>query len=193
MKYIGIFCSANDLEEKYTVPAKEFAKLMTQHGYHLVWGGSDRGLMKVMASAVQEGGGKLTGVTIEVYKARARKNADEMIIADSLGERKATILEKSDAIVVLAGGIGTLDEVSEMLELKKQGQHHKPIVVLNTENFYEGFKVQLQKMKDDGFINQSLEDFIYFADTPQEAIDVINKEIITPREAVEVVNNEMKK
>ncbi|HSW88003.1 MAG TPA: TIGR00730 family Rossman fold protein [Candidatus Saccharimonadales bacterium] len=173
MKYIGVFCSANDLEEKYTTPAKEFAKLMTEHGYNLVWGGSDRGLMRTIASAVQDGGGKIVGVTIARYQERARKNADEMILASSLGERKATILERSDAIVVLVGGIGTLDELSEMLELKKQGKHNKPIVVLNTDNFYEGIKVQLQKMKDDGFLNRPLEDFIYFADKPIEAIEYI--------------------
>ncbi|HSW97926.1 MAG TPA: TIGR00730 family Rossman fold protein [Candidatus Saccharimonadales bacterium] len=177
MKYIGVFCSANDLEEKYTQPVKEFAKLMTAHSYNLVWGGSDRGLMKTIASAVQDGGGKLIGVTIEIFNKVSRKNADEIILASSLGERKETILARSDAIVVLVGGIGTLDELGEMLELKKQRKHNKPIVVLNTDNFYEGVKVQLQKMKDDGFINRPLEDLIYFADSPLEAIEYINKNV----------------
>lgn len=177
MKYIGVFCSANDLEEKYTKPAQEFATLMAKYGYDLVWGGSDRGLMKTIASTVQEGGGKLVGVTIEVFQQASRKNADEMILSTSLGERKATILARSDAIVVLVGEIGTLDELGEMLELKKEGKHTKPIVVLNTDNFYEGIKVQLQKMKDDGFITKPLEEYIYFAETPLEAIEYINKSL----------------
>ena len=175
MKYIGVFCSASELSEKYTKPAEEFAKLIPQHKYHLVWGGTDTGLMKVVSSAVQENGGKLIGVSLPIFEHLSRKSADEMIVAKTLGERKATILQRSDAIVMLVGGIGTLDEVTEMLEMKKQKHHNKPIVILNTENFYDGLKVQLQKMKDDGLLTVPLEGLVFFADTPQEAIDYINK------------------
>ncbi len=174
MKYIAVFCSANELDAKYTEPAREFARLIAEKGYHLVWGGTDKGLMREVASGVQAGGGKLIGVTLDIFKDSARQNADEMIVAKTLGERKATMLLRSDAIVVLVGGIGTLDELTEVLELKKQGHHNKTVVVLNTENFYEGLKVQLQKMKDDGFVLQSLDDLVYFADTPEEAVTYIH-------------------
>ncbi|MBP7833002.1 MAG: TIGR00730 family Rossman fold protein [Candidatus Levybacteria bacterium] len=174
MKHIAVFCSAYDLDEKYTKPACEFASLMPKNKYDLVWGGSDTGLMNLVASAVQNNGGKLIGISLEAYRAKARQNADEMIIAKTLGERKATMLERADAIIVLVGGIGTLDEATEIIELKKQKHHNKPIVILNTENFYEGLKVQLQKMKDDGFIPLPLDDLIYFADKPSEAIEYIN-------------------
>lgn len=177
MKYIGVFCSASELAEKYTKPAKAFASLITKHKYHLVWGGSDTGLMKVIASGVQDGGGKLIGVSIPVFHHVARKNADEMILAKDLGERKAKILSRSDAIVVLVGGIGTLDEATDIIELKKQGHHKKPVVFLNTENFYEGLKVQLQKMKNDGFLTVPLEELVYFADTPEDAMRFIHKHI----------------
>lgn len=177
MKHIAIFCSAYDLEEKYTLPAREFAKQLAENGYHLVWGGSNVGLMKIIADTMQEGKAKLVGVSVEAYKLKARQNADEMIIAKTLGERKATMLMRSDAIVVLVGGIGTLDEATEIIELKKQKHHNKPVVILNSENFYEGLKVQLQKMSDDGFIPMPLDDLIYFADKPEEAIDYINKNL----------------
>lgn len=177
LKYICVFCSANDLEEKYINPAKEFAKKMTEQGYHLVWGGSNVGLMKIIASEVQKGGGKLVGVSIEMFNNVIKKDADEVIVAPNLGERKSTMLLRSDAIVVLVGGIGTLDEVTEILELKKQKVHNKPVVVLNTENFYEGLKVQLQKMKDDGFIITSLDQLVYFADHPSEALEYINNQL----------------
>lgn len=176
LKYIGVFCSSNDLEEKYIRPAKEFAKKMTEHGYHLVWGGSDVGLMRVIASEVQKGGGKLIGVSIDMFNDVIKKDADEVIIAPTLGERKSTMLFRSDAIVVLVGGIGTLDEVTEILELKKQKVHNKPVVILNTENFYEGLKVQLQKMKDDGFIAIPLDELVCFADHPSEALEQINRQ-----------------
>lgn len=177
MKYIAVFCSVNELEEKYISPAREFAKLLAENGYGLIWGGTDEGLMKVIADGVQAGGGKIVGISMEIIKHKVRKDADEMIIAKDLGARKATFLKRCDAMAMLVGGIGTLDEVMHMLELKKHNLHTKPIVVLNVESFYEGLKVQLQKMKDDGFIKKPLDEYIYFADTPQEAIEYLNEKL----------------
>lgn len=177
MKYIAVFCSANELGEKYTTPAKKFAKLLAENKYNLVWGGSDRGLMKIMASGVSEGGGKIVGISMELLKHHARKEADEMIIAKDLGERKAIILKRSDAIVVLVGGIGTLDEITEILELKKHQVHNKPVIILNTENFYEGLKVQLEKMEDEGFLIRPLKELIYFADQPEEVMEYLDKNL----------------
>lgn len=177
MKSIAVFCSASNVAEKYTRPAEKFSRLLAEHGYNLVWGGTDKGLMSIIASAVQDNGGKLIGVSVSHLKDAVRKNADEMTVTKTLGERKALMLAKSDAIVMLVGGIGTLDEITEMIELKKHNLHDKPIVILNTDNFYEGLKVQLQKMKDDGFISRPLDELIYFADHPQEAIEYINQHI----------------
>ena len=180
MKYIAVFCSSQDVDEKYVAAAREIARVLAKNGYHLVWGGTDKGIMKVVADEVQKGGGKLHGVSYKLFHHLARKDADEMIIAKTLGERKAAFLEKSDAVVALIGGIGTLDEITEIVELKKTGHHNKPILILNTEGFYEGLKVQLQKMKDEGFLKSSLklpesEDLVHFSDTPEEAIEYINK------------------
>jgi uncharacterized protein (TIGR00730 family) len=177
MKYIAVFCSANDLDDKYTNPAREFAAFIASHGYSLVWGGSDKGLMNVVATAVQGGGGKLFGVSMEFFKDVARANADEMVIAKDLGERKSLMLAKCDAIAVLVGGLGTFDEVAQILELKNLEIHGKPIIILNTENFYEGLKIQMQKMYDDKFITKSIAELLFFADTPEEAIEYIDKQL----------------
>lgn len=174
MKNICVFCSANDLAEKYTRPAIEFSRSIPRHGYDLVWGGSNTGLMEVVASTVQEAGGKIFGISVEHLKEVQRENADEMLVAQTLAERKSLMLGKSDAFVVMVGGIGTLDEVTEIIELKKHKIHEKPIVFLNTDNFYEGIKVQLQKMKDEGFINEKLDDILYFADYPKEAMNYLH-------------------
>lgn len=150
---------------------------MTKNGYSLVWGGSDTGLMKLVATEIQDGGGKLYGVSIEEFRSEVRKNADEIVIAKSLGERKATMLEKGDAVVALVGGLGTFDEIMDIVELKRQKSHNKPVVILNTDNFYGGFRRQFSRMQREGFNIFSLEDFVYFAQTPQEAIDYINKHL----------------
>ncbi|CAM5310513.1 TIGR00730 family Rossman fold protein [Streptomyces tanashiensis] len=137
---ICVFLSAADLDERYTAPAREFAGLLGKAGHTLVWGGSDTGLMKVVADGVQEAGGRLVGVSVGFLAHKARENADEMVVAGDLAERKALLLAKSDAVVVMVGGTGTLDEATEILELKKHGKHAKPVVLLNTAGFYDGLK-----------------------------------------------------
>ena len=129
---ICVFLSAADLDDRYTSPAREFAKLLGKGGHTLVWGGSDVGLMKVVADGVQEAGGRLFGVSVDFLAAKARQSADEMVIARDLAERKALLLEKADAVVIMVGGTGTLDEATEILELKKHGKTDKPVAVSYT-------------------------------------------------------------
>ncbi|MEU8822933.1 TIGR00730 family Rossman fold protein [Streptomyces sp. NPDC048636] len=161
---ICVFCSAADLDARYTTPAREFAELIGKAGHTLVWGGSDTGLMKVMAEGVQEHGGRLVGVSVEFLAEKARRNADEMVITKDLAERKAQLLARADAVVVMVGGTGTLDEATEILELKKHGLHIKPVVLLNTAGFYDGLRRQFQRMEDEGFLPRPLEELVFFAD-----------------------------
>ena len=177
MKTICVFCAASEVEKKYIDATVELGELMAKNSFDLVWGGSNHGLMKVIADSVQENGGKVFGVTMEFIKAHRRMNTDEMIIAKDLPERKKLLLSKSSAIILLVGGIGSLDEVAEMLEFKKHKLHNKPIVVLNTDNFYEGLKSQFQRMEKDGFLPRKLDELIYFADSPKQALQYINKEL----------------
>ncbi|MEU9849940.1 TIGR00730 family Rossman fold protein [Streptomyces sp. NPDC047985] len=160
---ICVFLSAADLADRYTRPAREFAELIGKGGHTLVWGGSETGLMKVVADAVQESGGRLVGVSVDFLADKARTDADEMVIARDLAERKALLLEKADAIVIMVGGTGTLDEATEILELKKHGKHDKPIVLLNTAGFYDGLRQQFQRMEDEGFLPIPLTDLVFFA------------------------------
>ena len=172
---VCVFCSASDLEDKYVIPARRMAKLIAEHGHSLVWGGSNKGVMKVMADGVRAGGGKIYGISVEILKQQARPDADEMVIAKDLGERKAMMLARSDVIVVLPGGLGTLDELSEILELRKHGAHEKRVIVLNTDGFYDGLKTQLDRMSAEGFIERPLSDYIAYADTPDAALGLIEK------------------
>jgi uncharacterized protein (TIGR00730 family) len=180
---IAIFCSANNLPEKYTAPAIELGNLLAKSGHALVYGGSDYGLMKTIADTMQAGGAQIIGVTIPHFESYARRSVDELIVAETLGERKATMLERADAIVVLVGGIGTLDETTDVLELRKQSKHTKPILILNTLGFYSGLRTQLERMRDEGFLKMGeqvgvdaipLHRMVGFFDTPQEILQAIN-------------------
>lgn len=177
MKNICVFCSTNEVNKKYVEATQELGELIAKNGFNLVWGGGNRGLMKVISDSVQNSGGKIFGVTIEFLKGHRKMTADEMIITQGFPERKKLLLEKSDAVVLLAGGLGSLDEISEVIELKKHNFHFKPVVALNTDKFYDGLKIQLERMEKDGFLTKSLDEFLYFADTPMDAMNYIKKNL----------------
>jgi uncharacterized protein (TIGR00730 family) len=178
---ICVFLSAADLDERYTRPAREFAELIGGGGHTLVWGGSDTGLMKVVADGVRASGGRLVGVSVEFLRAFAREDADEMVIAKDLAERKALLLAGADAVVVMVGGLGTLDEATEILELRKHRRHDKPVVLLNAAGFYDGLAIQLQRMEEDGFLPVPLAELVFFADEGAAALDYLETMRSQPR------------
>jgi uncharacterized protein (TIGR00730 family) len=177
---ICVFLSAADLDERYTGPAREFAGLIGKGGHTLVWGGSDVGLMKVVADEVQQHGGRLVGVSVGFFRDVARKDADEMVITQDLAERKAVLLARSDAIVVLPGGLGTLDEATDILELRKHGLHAKPVVLLNADGFYDGLILQLRRMEDERFLPVPLADLVFVADDAAAAFAHLEESVAKP-------------
>jgi predicted Rossmann-fold nucleotide-binding protein len=107
-----------------------------------------------------------------------------MIVAKSLGERKAIILERADAIVTLAGGLGTLDELTEVLELKRENLHDKPLLVLNTDGFYDGLQHQLERIANEKLFKtgendhiplKSITQFIEFFTEPAALVKTLNR------------------
>ena len=152
---ICVFCSAYSLDDRYSAPAAEFARLLGEGGHTLVWGGSNAG-------------GKLVGIMVEMLKHKGYVGADELVVTADLAERKRELASRADAIVVLVGGLGTMDEVTEVVELKKHGMFDKPVVVLDTEGFYSGLRTQLERMDAEGFLPRPLTELITFADTPAE-------------------------
>ncbi|MER6050911.1 TIGR00730 family Rossman fold protein [Streptomyces sp. NPDC001793] len=176
---ICVFCSAADLDDRYVVPARKFAELIGSSGHALVWGGSDTGLMKVMADGVQEAGGKLLGVSVEFLADKARVGADEMIVTKDLAERKAEMLARADAVVVMVGGTGTLDEATEILELRKHGMHDKPVVLLNTAGFYDGLQTQFRRMAAEGFLPVALSELVFFAEDGVAALAYLEQRAST--------------
>jgi uncharacterized protein (TIGR00730 family) len=110
---------------------------------------------------------------MESLKHTALESADEMIITRDLAERKAVMLERSDAFVTLVGGTGTLDEMTEIFELKRHGLHNKPMVVLNTDGFYDGLREQYARMEQEEFLSRlrmPFDQMLSFVDEPAEVM-----------------------
>ena len=179
---ICVFCSAQDVPENYKKAAHALGTLLGKNGHDLVWGGTDRGLMHEVAAGVREGGGKLIAVSTELVKHKIHKSPDEAVITKSLGERKAVMLERADVLIALVGGIGTLDEITEVIELRRHSTHDKLVIVLDTDGFYDGFQAQLQRMDAEGFFLdmdkrevEGLENLVFFAKAPEEAVRYIEE------------------
>jgi uncharacterized protein (TIGR00730 family) len=170
---ITVFCSAYSLDDTYSAPAAEFARLLGEAGHTLVWGGSHAGLMGLLADRVKEAGGRLVGISVEFLRHKAYEGADELVTAPDLATRKAELLARADALVVLVGGLGTLDEITEVLELKKHALHDKPVVVLDTAGFWTGLRMQLERMDTEGFLPRPLAELVHFAATPGEAVALL--------------------
>jgi uncharacterized protein (TIGR00730 family) len=130
--------------------------------------------MKLIADVAQDAGAETYGVSVEFLRDKARKNATEMFIAKDLSERKAKMESRADAFLILPGGIGTLDEVTEIIEHKKHAVHKKPIVFYSIGGFYSGFRDQLNRMEKDGFLTSTVDDFVAFIEKAEELPAALN-------------------
>lgn len=177
IKDICVFASSsNFLDEKYYIAARELGKLIGQNGYNIVYGGSNLGLMWACASQVKENGGAVTGVMPEKLHNMGvfTPECDEFILTAGMRERKAKIDEISQAVIALPGGFGTLEEVSEMIVQKQLGYNKKPIVILNTDGFYDNLIRFFEDMIEEKYANKNMRIMYYVAKTPQDAIEYIN-------------------
>ena len=177
IKNICVYASASeDLEEVFYKEAAELGKMIALAGCNVVYGGSRRGLMYACAGAVKEHGGKIYGVLPEKlanYGLANPDDCDEFYVVPGMRERKAKLDELSDAIIAIAGGFGTLEEISEMISQKQLGYSNKPIVILNTVGFYDNLIRFFNDICERRFASKALSNAYYIANTPQDAIDYI--------------------
>lgn len=174
--------SANNLEQKYYKAAKELGILMGQNGFNLVYGGGTLGTMWVNAQAVKDFGGKVFGVIPEKLHALGIENydCDELFVTKCMRSRKQKMDELSDAVIALAGGFGTLEELSEMIVQKQLGYSTKAIVILNTNGFYDNLLKFFDEMINKNFATSNSDELYFVAQTSQDAIDYLKT--YTPKE-----------
>lgn len=156
---IAVFCSSSSrIAPHYFAAADDFGQRLADRGWTLVYGGSDVGLMGAVARAAKAGGGRVIGVIPEMLHARgiAYAEADELIVTPDLRQRKAQMAALADAFVALPGGVGTLEEILEVLALKDLSCHHKPVVFLNTAGFYDRLAALFEQLYHEGFSRPAL-------------------------------------
>ncbi|ALR29357.1 LOG family protein YvdD [Chryseobacterium sp. IHB B 17019] len=174
MKSITVFCGSSFgsdtvFEEQATLLGQTLAKQNIQ----LVYGGSNTGLMKAVADGALNAGGKVTGVLPHFLQSKeiAHKNLTELILVETMHQRKTKMNELCDGVIVLPGGYGTLEEFFEMITWAQLGLHKKPIGILNIDGFYDDLIKLVQTMVDKGFLKQINRDMLLMSDNIDELLE----------------------
>ena len=175
IKNICVYCSSsNYLEDLYYKEARTLGRLMAKQRLGLVYGGGNVGIMGVLAKTVHEHDGYVFGVIPRQLQNRegvAYEVADDLVITETMRERKAIMFDKADAFITLPGGLGTLEEFLETLTLKQLGYHHLPIVLVNTNGFYDTLLDMIGQFQEERFVGSSVNTLFYLANSAEEALD----------------------
>ena len=156
----------------YMEAARSLGNAMADAGIGLVYGGGSLGLMGEVAKTVLKAGGHVTGIIPEFLgtKERMLTGVNDLIVTKSMHERKMTMFEHSTGFVALPGGIGTLEELTEISTWAQLDQHAKPIILCNIENYWEPYLTLLRHMRAEKFIREGME---FKMDVVKSAADVV--------------------
>lgn len=172
---ICVFCGASfGNEPHFAAAARAMGAGIAAMGCNLVFGGGSLGLMGVAAKAAQEGGAKVQGIIpafLQALENAAPISAEEqLIVTPHLQERKALMLQMSDAFIVLPGGLGTFDEFFEVATEAQLGVHRKPIIVVNIDGFFDPLDTMLRGIVERGFAKPVILELYHLADGPEAAL-----------------------
>ena len=174
MPNICIFCGANKGRSSVIVQQVEaLCDLLIEREFDLVYGGGGTGLMGIIAEKFLNAGRKVIGVRPKrlITDEDAHENLTELVVTTSMSERKDKMTELSDAFIALPGGIGTLDEIIEVLTLEKIGYIRKPSAFLNTEGYYDHLKAFVGHMVQNGYLTAEAAEQFRFESSPQELME----------------------
>lgn len=176
MEKIGIFCSASgNIDKMYFDMAGRISKWMGETGKTLVYGGASLGLMECVAQAVKTNGGHIIGVVPAKLEENGKVSAlpDRIINTRNLSDRKDMIVEESDVLVALPGGVGTLDEIFHVMAAASIGYHHKKVIFYNEDGFYDTLLKALKEIEEKGFARQPFSTYYDVANTLKELKQII--------------------
>jgi uncharacterized protein (TIGR00730 family) len=185
LKSICVYCGANTgARPQYAAAAEALGRDMAAGNVRLVYGGGSIGLMGILARTVMEHGGNVTGIIPQFLRDREvmLREVDDLIVTADMHERKRIMFERSDAFVALPGGIGTLEEVVEMMTWAQLDQHAKPVMIVNVDGFWDPLIEQFGRMTEDGFLHKAF--LGNHVDLPVRFVNSVGDVIPTLREAI---------
>jgi uncharacterized protein (TIGR00730 family) len=170
-KLLCVYCgSSSRLDSRYYDAAEAVGRSMVANGWSLVYGGGNVGMMGSVAQAVKDSGGHVVGVIPEFMKERelAYHRADELITVDSMRDRKRVMEERASAFLALPGGIGTLEELAEIMTLRYINRIDKPVVLFNQDGYYDDLLRFFARMTREGFKSAGLQALLSVAERIDE-------------------------
>lgn len=165
--YLGASTGESNI---YAEAAKELGRWIGANGHRLIYGGSKAGLMGHLADGTLETGGEVIGVEPAFFIEAELQHDDitQLIVTETMTERRTKMIELGDAFIAFPGGTGTLEEISEVISAKKLGHLDAPVVILNLGGFYDALAAMFRKMVSEGFLDASALGKICFADSVEE-------------------------
>ena len=167
--------SSTKIDEVYFNAARQLGQLLAKRRIRLINGAGSLGLMRSVADAVLENGGEVTGVIPKfmVEQGWHHTGLSKLVEVESMHERKQLMADFSDAVIALPGGCGTLEELLEIITWKQLGLYLNPIVILNTNGFFDPLLDMLTRAIDENFMRRQHGEIWHVATTPEEAVELI--------------------
>ena len=194
IRSVTVYCSSSDkLAEVFVDSARDLGRAIAKSGWKLVYGGNDVGNMGTLAGGAREAGGCVIGVTPKLFveSNSADKKCDELIVTDGMRDRKAILEERGDAFIALPGGLGTFEEIFEIICGKQLRYHNKAIVLLNIENYYDPLLAMIDHGEKLKFIRPRAKELYHVAKSVPEAIEYL-KDYQPPHAAASSLSFEVK-
>lgn len=173
---VTVYCaSSTQIDECYFEAARRLGMLLAQKEIRIVNGAGSMGLMATVSDAALDAGGKVTGVipSFMVEQGWHHQQLSELRITDTMHERKQLMADLSEGVVALPGGCGTLEELLEIITWKQLGLYIHPIVILNTNGYFDALIKQLDHAVDEHFMRQQHKTIWQVASTPDEAVELL--------------------
>jgi len=176
MAAVCVFCASSQrIDSRWLELARDVGAELAKRGHHVVSGGGRVGMMGTLALGARAAGGHTFGVIPQslVDLEVADHDADELTVTDGMAARKIVMIDRSDAFLVLPGGLGTLDELFEVWTTATLGLHAKPVILLDHDGFYAGLLTWLDGLVQSGFVQPTARSVIRVVATVEDALDVL--------------------
>ena len=169
--------SSKSIDEKYIKAGEALGEQMAERGHTLVFGGGGHGMMGAVARGVKKGGGKVIGVAPSFFNVDGVlfDGCDEFIYTETMRERKQIMEDRSDAFIAAPGGVGTFEELFEIITLKQLGRHSKPVAVFNVNGYYSGIKDMFERAVEESFMTRACLSLFGMTEDKGEILDYLER------------------
>lgn len=186
LKALCVFCGSQvGNDRRYTEAAERLGKLLARERVRLIYGGGGIGLMGVLARSVLHAGGQAVGVVPGFLRALEvqQQGLTELIVTETMHERKFLMYDMADAFAVLPGGIGTLEEITELISWRHLGVHVKPIVLIDVANYWKPFVELIEHAVSEGFAAQAVRRDFALVECIKDVLPAVGLAATTPTKA----------